>query len=167
MFMELSVEVLWISVKELLTWKAHLIFICIMQILAWGNIIDQVHYADSLPWPMEADGEGPYLQLKDLDFDNSLAENWTIGDDLTRAKEFADNQNIAIYPNPTSSKVYVELSEAPIRCQILNLTGDVVLNTAVSNPRFELDLNHLTSGLYVMKVQMTDGKSVYEKVVKR
>lgn len=134
---------------------------------AWGNIIDQVHYADSLPWPMEADGEGSYLQLKDLDFDNSLAENWTIGDDLTRAKEFADNQNIAIYPNPTSSKVYVELSEAPIRCQILNLTGDVVLNTAVSNPRFELDLNHLTSGLYVMKVQMADGKSVYEKVVKR
>ena len=134
---------------------------------AWGNIIDQVHYTDSLPWPTEADGEGPYLQLKDLDFDNSLAESWTIGDDLTRVKEFADNQNIAIYPNPTLDKVCVELSEAPIRCQILNLTGDVILNTAVSNPRFELDLNLLTSGLYVMKVQMADGKSVYEKVVKR
>ena len=134
---------------------------------AWGNIIDQVHYADSLPWPTEADGEGPYLQLKDLDFDNSLAENWTTGDDLTRIKKYADNKNFAIYPNPTSSKVCVELSEAPIRCQILNLTGDVVLSTAVSSPRFELDLNHLTSGLYLMKFQMADGKSVYEKVVKR
>ena len=133
---------------------------------AWGNIIDQVHYADSAPWPTEADGEGPFLQLKDLDSDNSLAENWSISDDLTRTKEFYDNQNITIYPNPTSGKVSMALPETPIRCQILNLTGNVVEETAVSSARFELDLGHLPSGLYLIKIIMVDGKSTYGKVVK-
>ena len=134
---------------------------------AWGNIIDQVHYADTLPWPTEADGEGPFLQLKDLDSDNSLAESWTIGDDLTGVKDIVDNQNFIVYPNPTSGKVYVTLSETPVRCQILNLTGNVVEETVVSSARFELDLGHLSSGLYLIKIIMADGKSTYGKVVKR
>ena len=133
---------------------------------AWGNIIDQVHYADTLPWPTEADGEGPFLQLKDLDSDNSLAENWTIGDDLTGVKDIVDNQNFIVYPNPTSGKVYVTLSETPVRCQILNLTGNVVEETVVSSTRFEIDLGDLSSGLYLIKIIMADGKSTYGKVVK-
>ena len=133
---------------------------------AWGNIIDQVHYADSAPWPTEADGEGPFLQLKDLDSDNSLAENWSTSNDLTGIKDVIDNQNFAVYPNPTSGKVYVALAETPIRCQILNLTGNVVEEKAVSSARFELDLGNLSSGLYLIKIIMADGKSTYGKVVK-
>ena len=133
---------------------------------AWGNIIDQVHYADSAPWPTEADGEGPFLQLKDLDSDNSLAENWSTNNDLTGIKDVVDNQNLAFYPNPTSGKVYVALAETPIRCQILNLTGNVVEEKAVSSARFELDLGDLSSGLYLIKLIMADGKSTYGKVVK-
>lgn len=133
---------------------------------AWGNIIDQVHYADTLPWPTEADGEGPFLQLKDLDSDNSLAESWTIGDDLTGVKDIVDNQNFIVYPNPTSGKVYVTLSETPVRCQILNLTGNVVEETVVSSTRFEIDLGDLSLGLYLIKIIMADGKSTYGKVVK-
>ena len=133
---------------------------------AWGNIIDQVHYADSAPWPTEADGEGPFLQLKDLDSDNSLAENWSTNNDLTGIKDVVDNQNLAFYPNPTSGKVYVALAETPIRCQILNLTGNVVEEKAVSSARFELDLGDLSSGLYLIKIIMADGKSTYGKVVK-
>ena len=134
---------------------------------AWGNIIDQVHYCDSLPWPMEADGNGPYLQLKDLDLDNSLAESWTTDNDLLRIEETSHAILVHLYPNPTSDKVYVELTEMPIRCQILNLTGNVVQETSIASPRFELDLSRFSSGLYLIKVTMTDGTSTYEKVVKR
>ena len=134
---------------------------------AWGNIIDQVHYSDSLPWPMEADGNGPYLELKDLDSDNSLAENWTVGDDLTRIQEGETAVTVHLYPNPTSGKVFVELPETPVCCQIMSLTGLVLKETSVSSPRFELDLNSLPSGMYLMKLQMADGKSTFGKVVKR
>ncbi len=134
---------------------------------AWGNIIDQVHYSDSLPWPMEADGEGPYLELKDLNFDNSLPENWTTGDDLTGIKKFTDNQNIALYPNPTSGKIHIALSENAIRCQIIGLMGNVLQEISPSNPDFDLDLIGLPSGMYLVKVQFADGRIAFRKVVKR
>ena len=134
---------------------------------AWGNVIDQVHYYDSEPWPREADGNGPYLELKDLDSDNSLAENWGIGDDLTKIEKFIENQNIALYPNPTSGKIHVALSENAIHCQIVGLMGNVLQETSPLSPDFELDLSGLPSGMYLIKLQMADGKSVFRKVVKQ
>lgn len=134
---------------------------------AWGNIIDQVHYSDSLPWPMEADGEGPYLELKDLDSDNSLAENWGIGDDLTKIDKFIENQNIALYPNPTSGKIHIALSENAIHCQIIGLMGNVLQETSPSNSNFDLDLSSLLSGMYLVKMQFADGRITFKKVVKR
>ena len=134
---------------------------------AWGNIIDEVHYYDSEPWPTEPDGNGPYLELKDLDSDNSLAENWTFGDDLTKINEFAENQNIAVHPNPTSGKIHVVLSENATRCQIIGLMGNVLEETSPSSPDFELDLSGLPSGMYLVKVQFSDGRTAFRKVVKR
>ena len=71
-----------------------------------------------------------------------------------------------LYPNPTSGVVYVEFSETPVCCQILNLTGNVVMETLVASSRIELDLRPLPSGMYIIKTQMADGKSTYGKVVK-
>ncbi len=136
---------------------------------AWGNIIDQVHYTDTLPWPMEADGNGPYLELKDLNSDNSLPENWTTGDDLTKIKEFTDNQNIALYPNPTSGKIHIALSENATCCQIIGLMGNVLQETSpsTSSPDFNLDLSGLPSGMYLVRVRFADGRMAFRKVVKR
>ncbi len=134
---------------------------------AWGNIIDQVQYSDSEPWPTEADGNGPFLQLKDLDSDNSLAENWTIEDDLTVVKEIVDSQNFIIYPNPTSSKVCVALSVKPDYCHVVDLMGRDVLEIIPSNSVFDFDLSHLPSGIYIIKVLMGDDGTLWKKVVKR
>ena len=125
---------------------------------AWGNVIDQVHYSDSLPWPMEADGNGPYLELKDLDSDNSLPENWTTGDDLT---------NIAIYPNPTSGKMHIAISENASYCQILDLMGNVLQEASPSNSVIDLDLNGYPSGMYLVKIQFAEGRMVFRKVIKQ
>ena len=133
---------------------------------AWGNIIDEVHYSDSSPWPMEPDGNGPYLVLKDLDSDNSLPENWTIGDDLTRLPEQGLTTLAHLYPNPTNGLLRVEVAGDPVRCQIMNLAGNVVFETAVSSDHFEIDLSRLSSGMYLMKIVMADGKSTFGKVVK-
>lgn len=133
---------------------------------AWGNIIDQVHYSDSLPWPMEADGNGPYLELKDLDSDNSLPENWTTGDDLTKVDQYFENTSIAIYPNPTSGKMHITLSENASHYQILDLTGNVLQEASPSNSVIDLDLNGYPSGMYLVKIQFADGRMVFRKVVK-
>jgi hypothetical protein len=133
---------------------------------AWGNIIDEVHYYDSDPWPTQADGNGPYLQLKDLNSDNSLAENWTIGDDLTGIQNLANRQNLVLFPNPTSGMIHIELPNT-IRCQVIDLTGNILSETSVSSPGFDIDLSRLSSGMYLLKVLTEDGKTMYRKVVKQ
>ena len=134
---------------------------------AWGNVIDQVHYSDSLPWPMEADGNGPYLELKDLDSDNSLPENWTTGDDLTKVDQFFENSSIAIYPNPTSGKMHIAISENASYCQILDLMGNVLQEASPSNSVIDLDLNGYPSGMYLVKIQFAEGRMVFRKVIKQ
>ena len=41
-----------------------------------NQLLDEVTYDDSAPWPISADGQGYTLELIDSDTDNSLAENW-------------------------------------------------------------------------------------------
>ena len=41
-----------------------------------NEIVDQVTYSDSEPWPTSPDGQGPSLELISPDLDNSLAESW-------------------------------------------------------------------------------------------
>ncbi|KAA3607906.1 MAG: hypothetical protein DWQ01_12535 [Planctomycetota bacterium] len=41
-----------------------------------GNLRDLVHYDDESPWPPEADGQGPTLELYQPWLNNDLGENW-------------------------------------------------------------------------------------------
>jgi spore coat protein CotH len=133
---------------------------------AWGNIIDEVHYFDDDPWPWQADGEGPYLELKDLDSDNGLAENWIIGHYLN-TNEFIESQQVAVFPNPVKNTVHVETREVIIDGQLIDLTGNVVMHFNPSASDFRLDLGNLADGLYLLKMQVADGQIVFGKIVKQ
>lgn len=133
---------------------------------AWGNVIDEVHYYDSAPWPWEADGEGPYLELIDLNLDNSLPESWTVGYDLTGLDDRHDAA-MGLYPNPTRDVLHVDLAETAVRCQLIAVTGNVVQETSAVAQHYDLDLSPLPSGLFVVKVQLENGKTVFRKVVKQ
>ncbi len=41
-----------------------------------GNVVDNVIYTTSAPWPVAGNGHGPSLSLKDPMFDNSLPASW-------------------------------------------------------------------------------------------
>lgn len=43
-------------------------------------VVDVVEYGDTLPWPTEADGGGPSLELLDASLDNSDPESWAPGE---------------------------------------------------------------------------------------
>ncbi|MCB0637432.1 MAG: CotH kinase family protein [Lewinella sp.] len=42
------------------------------------NLVDSIAFLPGAPWPSEADGEGPTLELADPSLDNDLVENWAI-----------------------------------------------------------------------------------------
>lgn len=134
---------------------------------AWGNVIDEVRYYDCEPWPTEPDGNGPYLELKNLDSDNSLAENWTFGDDLMKINELVEDRNIAVHPNPALGKIHVVVSGTASRCQIIGLPGNVLQEFSPSGSGFEVDLSRLPMGMYLVKVQFADGRVALRKVVKQ
>ena len=134
---------------------------------AWGNVIDEVCYSDSLPWPMEADGNGPFLQLKNLDFDNSLAENWMLGYELTGVKAYAENAAFLLFPNPTVGAVHVVTTEQADRCQVFDLMGNLLHEAVPTSLTIDMDLSRLPSGMYLIKVQMANGEIGWQKVIKQ
>ena len=134
---------------------------------AWGNIIDEVHYYDSEPWPTEADGNGPYLELKDLDSDNSLAENWTVGNDINKVEEGSAIQSIALYPNPTNGQVHIEAKEMVATGQVVDMMGNVVYRFSPVSSSFQLDVNQLSKGIYFLKMTTLDGQTLHSKFIKQ
>lgn len=125
---------------------------------AWGNVIDEVCYEDDAPWPWQADGEGPYLQLIDLNLDNSLPESWTLGYDLTSISEFRiPNSAFRIFPNPSHGMLNVEipveaLSNDVSTYRITNMLGQILLFGGLTGAVNQIDVSGLSSGLYFISV---------------
>jgi hypothetical protein len=65
------------------------------------------------------------------------------------------NDQIQIYPNPTSSKVTIELNQPHpyTEVELLNLTGQTIFQKSFSNHRkLELDLGKVAVGIYLLKI---------------
>jgi len=51
-----------------------------------GNITDDVHYFDGVPWPQFGDGGGSSLELRNPDMDNAKAEAWAASWEADRSQ---------------------------------------------------------------------------------
>lgn len=122
---------------------------------AWGNIIDEVWYSDSAPWPTEPDGSGAYLQLIDLDSDNSLAENWTYRYPFENVVEVSENR-VTVYPNPSHGALHIVSDKEIISVEVVDLSGRTI-ELFNSNT---IDISHLNSGLYLLRISTLDNISI-------
>lgn len=128
---------------------------------AWGNVIDEVCYQDGDPWPWQADGEGYYLELIDLNLDNSLPESWTVGNDLTGVGENLVAEGFRLYPNPTDGMVIVEtqgIASQP-SYRITNVLGQTLMmgrlegnGDTTQHAVTTINVSSLPSGLYLITV---------------
>ncbi|MBL1280400.1 MAG: T9SS type A sorting domain-containing protein [Fluviicola sp.] len=71
-----------------------------------------------------------------------------------------------VYPNPTKGAVKVSLSEAVNNATVTvySVAGNVVSSAVVSGTQFEISLEGLTSGLYIMELSNGSEKGVYRIV---
>ncbi|HRW75745.1 MAG TPA: T9SS type A sorting domain-containing protein, partial [Saprospiraceae bacterium] len=67
---------------------------------------------------------------------------------------------LAVTPNPTSGMVY--LTDLPEMCRLTvrDAQGVVVLERSVTTNAFDLDLGHLPSGMYILRVEGTDATGI-------
>lgn len=132
---------------------------------AWGNVIDEVHYHDSEPWPIEPDGLGAYLQLIDLDADNSLAENWVAAVYYDNIQDIS-SANVNIYPNPSNGIVNITSEKEFIACQLYDIHGNLLITNDLLDKNATINITLLPSGIYIIKIQYLDNIFQYYKITK-
>ena len=134
---------------------------------AWGNIIDKVTYADTLPWPASADGHGDFLILIDPDLDNALPESWIAADVFVSVPERESAISLTISPNPTTGVLKI-MSDKPLTSiRVMDVQGRTILTVPVSGETsMELNLTPYPAGVYFVTAVTSDG-AITMKAMKR
>jgi PKD repeat protein len=84
-------------------------------------------------------------------------------------KELGLENNMQLYPNPSSNVVNLDFSlqEAALKhIQVLDARGKVVYTTSGTADRFELNLENLSAGLYLIQVNVGD-RMITRKLLKK
>lgn len=146
-----------------------------------GEIIDALTYSDSSPWPSQADGQGPSLELKSPSSDNALAQNWTASfnegtpgapnsgvNSIPRADINSIAQKPKNYPNPFHVETTISFttsSRGHVHVNIFDLLGRQVasLMNEVAEPGKQEVVwrpeGHLEAGMYIYQIRFNKGTS--------
>ena len=117
-----------------------------------GALMDSVNYDDVEPWPIEADGQGPTLELINPSSDNSLPESWVssqqFGSPAEQNTNFLDSDDqvhvllpeqsalLPAYPNPFNGSVKIPFklsSQTNSSITIYNVLGKRILDIPIEN----------------------------------
>ena len=140
-------------------------------------VIDSLTFDDKAPWPVEADGSGSTLSLRNPIFDNARADNWLAsgipgtpgkrndifdGSDESVAHEIPRSYSLyQNYPNPfnPSTTIAFDLPEsARIRLEIFDILGrkiDVLFDGMIPAGRHQIvwqPRNTVASGIYFYRL---------------
>ncbi len=132
---------------------------------AFGNVIDMVEYTDHFPWPVSADGYGSFLELIDLNSDNSLATNWKESDQLSKLDNLAQDKLVRIAPIPAKSNISILYNSGSINSyEITDLMGRKIRNsTPFSNT---INIEDLPTGIYLLQIHFDEGITVVKQIIK-
>ena len=135
---------------------------------AFGNIIDQVEYTDSAPWPETADGDGFYLELIDVNSDNALASSWKASSDaVLNTTVFNSNEiDFTVYPNPTKEKLTITSKQILEEIIIFNPLGQQIKTFQVNFKTGEINISDLQTGMYFLSLKGINGIQFSTKIFK-
>jgi hypothetical protein len=135
---------------------------------AFGNLIDQVEYLDKAPWPKSADGDGFYLELIDVNSDNSLAINWIANSNLVlNTNSFNNEVGFTVYPNPAAEKLMINSEQIIREIVVFNLLGQQIKTFQVNFKSGEINISKLNKGMYFLNLKLIDDTSISMKIIKK
>lgn len=135
---------------------------------AFGNQIDQVQYTDDAPWPETADGDGFYLELIDVNSDNSIATNWkatssTLGIENPDARIAAIN----IFPNPVKEKLNIRSEFIINKMIVYSIHGVQIKSIPVNFKTGVLRTDDLKSGAYLLQLTFENSSKLSKIFIKK
>lgn len=91
----------------------------------------------------------------------------TVCDSLVAGEISLEEQSlteVAIYPNPTNSLLYLENLPKHSSVKLYNLNGKLLLQEAFKEQKASLDLSQLSKGVYLLELQNNNGENNFRKV---
>ncbi|MCB9282318.1 MAG: T9SS type A sorting domain-containing protein [Lewinellaceae bacterium] len=87
-------------------------------------------------------------------------------DVVTDVKDVYQQDNIRIFPIPASEKINVQTTDNGdiIQITLLDIQGNVLIH---ANFDGELDISGVSSGTYLVKIELGSGKNYFKKVIKQ
>ncbi|MEL1222802.1 MAG: CotH kinase family protein [Candidatus Neomarinimicrobiota bacterium] len=157
-----------------------------------GVLVDSVSYDDGSPWPLEPDGGGPTLELKNSNLDNELAESWSSssgfgspGEQNTSYLNVNDLKDpgpeeyalLNAYPNPFNGSINIPIiipSQTNSKVIIFNVLGQKVTEISIEhfgigkhtiswNGQNELG-NDVGSGVYFAQLDVEGAQGIQKLV---
>lgn len=135
-----------------------------------GALEDEVQYQDNLPWPYQADGLGPSLQLSAPELDNILPQNWFVDTDslftpgaknikYSNIVEEVYNKKIKVFPNPAEEMLFIESpgkNTDAVIISLYTLSGKKLavnkLNPGTFPGRISWEHGIKIPGMYILKI---------------
>ena len=132
---------------------------------AFGNIIDNVNYTDTIPWP-DADGNGNYLLLTDPFLDNNNPVSWTSSNDKTLSdNDIINSFDLQLAPNPVRDMLKIKAPSVIKSINLYDIYGRLLKTVNVNYETYELEMKQFTEGIYIIRV-ITPGKIYSGKIVR-
>lgn len=136
-----------------------------------GNIVDEVNYESSSPWPTCADETGNTLELITPNLDNSQPESWDCinpngSPNAVNSSALNIEQNLVssvkVFPNPAKNKVYITGDAAQYNIEVYSILGQRILVVFNTN---EIDISLFEVGVYSLKIS-NGNNSTIKRIVK-
>jgi len=132
---------------------------------AFGNIIDNVNYSDTVPWP-DADGNGNYLLLTDPFLDNNDAGSWTTSNDKTLSDDdIITGSDLQLSPNPVRDILKIKAPSLIKSINIYDIYGRLLKTVNINYETYVLEMNQFSEGIYIIRV-ITPGKTYSGKIIR-
>ena len=74
---------------------------------------------------------------------------------------------VTVYPNPATSHITITTGQCgPHRLQVMDMAGRILCDTHFQGERFDLNLSHLSSSLYIIRLILPDRQVLNSKINK-
>jgi Secretion system C-terminal sorting domain len=108
-----------------------------------------------------------YYRLEQVDYDGKT----TLSDAIALDRDFNDTGLIAVYPNPTTKELTLEINSTQGNTgivQVLDSYGNITYETFISNSGYSklfLDIEHLSCGIYFVSYKDAETNNI-KKIIK-
>uniref|UniRef100_UPI003563EF0E alpha-amylase family glycosyl hydrolase n=1 Tax=Labilibaculum sp. TaxID=2060723 RepID=UPI003563EF0E len=85
----------------------------------------------------------------------------------TGIDDLADEEEIQMYPNPVRDILYLQNLEEVKTLKITNFSGQIISEINIEDESKNLDLNGISSGIYILVFELEDGSTISKKIIKQ